>query len=95
MFHVGQKVVCIHGCPSSNPLPHCVKGKIYTVANVYIIDDLTMIELFELPFPGLVDADGEWMPGFVAECFRPVVERKTDISIFTAMLNKKPEQVTA
>ncbi|WP_421439968.1 hypothetical protein [Agrobacterium tumefaciens] len=33
--------------------------------------------------------------GFNASCFRPLIERKTDISIFKAMLTPSKEQVPA
>ena len=41
--------------------------------------------------------DGKWRPdfGFRAARFRPVVERNTDISIFTKMLNPSKQTVDA
>jgi hypothetical protein len=36
---------------------------------------------------------GMWEPGFAGDCFRPVVDRSTDISIFQEML--KPKKQTA
>ncbi len=50
-----------------------------------------MLVLVELNQPD----DAYWFAGQVADDFRPVVGRKTDISIFTDMLTPKTEQVSA
>jgi hypothetical protein len=96
-FYVGQKVVCIdaqHPQTLSgwwrelwHPYEHAVEGRIYTISNLYSNGD-GMIELVELPAP---ETD-VWCAGFYAGGFRPVVERKTDISIFTKMLTPKRER---
>jgi hypothetical protein len=88
-FFVGQKVVCI--IPTNNwfgtkPLkvpPEVEKGKVYTVNEVTISRGISC-----LGFEGLhclYRQDG----------FRPVVDRKTDISIFTAMLKNKKRMIDA
>lgn len=93
-FHVGQKVVCVHSgdkftiCDRISlwwyGVVRCPKGFIGTVCNVYLaLDGDEMIELTELPSPKA----GPWIDGFRASCFRPLVERATDISIFTALLD--------
>lgn len=84
-FHVGQKIVCVDAfsCPLAD-------GAIYTVAKIHPHywkrhegapardnRDCDGIEVAETNF-GLP---------FYSERFRPVVERKTDIAIFTALLN--------
>lgn len=78
MFHMGQKVVCIK-VPVvidddclNSPRPQ--KGEVCTV--IYVEQGGEYIGL------------AEYLPGdcFLATLFRPVHE--TDISIFTAMLNK-------
>lgn len=92
-FHVGQKVVCVDASGAADGF--IVKGAIYTVR-----------WLGERPRdfgPGVMldEASG----GFHEEAgveycfcitrFRPIVERKTDISIFTAMLNPSKQGVDA
>jgi hypothetical protein len=96
-FRVGQRVVCIddHREPDEPP-PYVVKNQIYTVAASY--DDLVIrdrkivphpvIDLFEL---ARIESD-VWTSGFDAHCFRPVIEKKTDISVFTALLKQKQRE---
>jgi hypothetical protein len=78
-FHVGQKVVCVDASLPQNPW-HCqyplVLRKIYTVHGHAQTQPSR---------PACMAVDGS---GRVWECFRfrPIVERKTDISVFTAML---------
>lgn len=95
MFRIGQKVVCIDD-DWSHPLDYLVTNfpklnVIYTVRG-FVEDstwqDRTFILLDEVVNPLI----GGIEISFLAACFRPVVERKTDISIFHAMLN--PSQVT-
>lgn len=93
MFYVGQKVVCIvdatawrHGRGEIKPQ----KGSIYTVRTImpsFRFRGEATIMLVEI-----VNKPREYAEGFV-ECsfrairFRPVVERKTDISIFQKLLD--------
>lgn len=72
-FRVGQKVVCVDAMPCTTTL---VENAIYTVDRIYPLG----IVVVEIPAPG--------NNGFFFRRFRPVVERKTDISIFTEMLTK-------
>lgn len=80
-FRVGQKVVCVDASLPANPW-HCqhplVKDRIYTVQS--------------LEGPKCIDIDGS-RRAWQNWRFRPLVARKTDISIFTAML--KPSKVKA
>lgn len=99
-FHVGQKVVCVDAefqrgdFYDATTLP--VEGTVYTVRDVFepvpgaicirldeIVND---VEDFEC---GMMEA------GFMVRRFRPVVERKTDISIFKAMLNPSKQRISA
>lgn len=91
-FRVGQKVVCVDD-------RHCfgdlVKGGVYTVANVSVDIKYSLagtfctgIELVE------TKPDGPFLD-FAASRFLPVVERKTDISVFRAMLNTSHEKLGA
>jgi len=85
-FYVGQKVVCVDAHPD-----FLLKGVIYTISRVGLLTHgETGVNLAEV--------DTSACPhdvGFRATRFRPLVERKTDISIFTDMLRTADEQVPA
>jgi len=95
-FRVGQKVVCVNSEKFRNMdlnlsgglFPK--KGMIYTVRGFSIGGHVLLDEIVELPHLWL---EGYGEGGWLVWRFRPVVERKTDISIFTAML--KPSKVEA
>lgn len=75
-FHVGQEVVCV-----SVPLNNYIglkKGAIYRITGKGFSN-----------FSGApcVTIEGSGKQFYFANRFRPVEKRKTDISIFTAMLN--------
>lgn len=91
MFRVGQKVVCVDAefeaiaANYFSSLP--ARDEIYTVRAIGKLPSdmqpgIALVEIIgnEQPFSPI----GEW--GFEATRFRPFVERKTDISIFTEML---------
>jgi hypothetical protein len=85
-FRIGQKVVCIHHVPLDERLSHCVyveKGGIYTIRGIYFQADRKLLLLQEIHNPMWSGGD-EY--GFNAKGFRPIVDRKTDITIFTKML---------
>lgn len=84
-FHIGQKVICVL---DATPIPECPfpifkKNAVYTIARFDEEDGDTYIAVAELHplVTGLISG------------FRPIVERKTDISIFTALLT--PSKVDA
>lgn len=90
VFRVGQKVCCIIDIDAWHDIndgraPLCGprKGAVYVV-----------VEIVTMPI-GPCLGFGEW-PGAVwnQEGFRPLVEKKTDISIFTALLNPSREPVS-
>lgn len=96
-FHVGQKVVCVddENQSSDNGKKDVYVGKVYTVS---------WSGIFIHPFYGKAEevvrlsevsrwcpASGVDMP-LRANRFRPVVARKTDISIFKAMLNPSKQR---
>jgi hypothetical protein len=87
-FHVGQKVVCVDDTDQP-AAPYVVRGRIYTISDMHEPRDGLGLYLEEVP---CVETDDYW-GSFKAERFRPIIERKTDISIFTAML--KPQGVDA
>lgn len=79
MFRIGMKVVCIDATPRKIPRAVLKKGAIYTiVALPYCPDGEHGIEVAEVESQALF--------GFWKDRFRPVVERKTSIEIFTRML---------
>lgn len=72
-----------------------VKGPVYTVREIdpdtsggFVC--IRLVEIVNGPHIG----DG-MEPSFDASLFRPVVERKTDISVFRAMLNASKQPVEA
>lgn len=100
MFRVGQRVVCVDdgageryrwadGC-------ELVAGQIYTIRAVGACDIAPYgpgVKLLEkknlIVRRGVFYRDAHYR----AARFRPVVERKTDISIFKAMLNPKKHEL--
>lgn len=90
-FRVGQKVVCVDASAIQKAVP-LNEGAVYTIrtiiplrssvrgCGIYLVEIVNLLEL------GLE-------VGYFSDRFRPAVERKTDISIFTAML--KPSKVDA
>ena len=77
MFRVGQKVVCIRG----TILCPCLRqDKIYTCLG---------FDRFGLMIVDCYDGPHSWFK----DRFRPIVERKTDITIFKALLTPSKERV--
>lgn len=79
-FQVGMKVVCIadrKGRTNDLGLPGFVKGRVYTISSFY---EEAPYGLF------LCVAELDQRVGGQVCGFRPLVERKTDISILTALL---------
>lgn len=95
-FHIGQKVVCIRGADRSSVTRDGwapKTGGIYTIRGIYdgpIRVDLNFEEYVHHEFHD----DGAEI-GWNSERFRPIVERKTDISIFKAMLTPSKQRVPA
>ncbi len=87
MFTVGQKVVCVN-------VAHLRAGTELQLNAVYTVTALCPagpsgiagIQIAEIIAPStLIDPRKGWL----VTRFRPIVERKTDISIFTAMLTNE------
>ena len=95
-FRVDQKVVCIDDDWGSAPLEGQVqywpkKNDVYTVRAITVNGNgKVFIRLREIMNP---ETDKHHEAEFWAECFRPVVERKTDISVFRKLLQPKTEKV--
>lgn len=87
-FRVGQRVVCVDDGPHRDGTPSALRGgAIYTVHKCFQHRLGIGVLLVEVDLP-------RRFAGFYATRFRPAVERKTDISIFTAMLTPSPERVS-
>jgi hypothetical protein len=101
-FWVGQKVVCIKDdwlYEDGLGIIHPVKDSIYTIRDKNFQPENARCPL-GLRFVELVNAiyefrDGVDEPAWDARSFRPLVEEKTDISIFTRVLTptRVPEKV--
>lgn len=103
MFHVGQKVVCVDVSgfgpfyANSDGMNYPVLGTVYAVREIAIFENEPHLLLCDLR------NDSDWNcrdgqtrePGFEAWRFRPIVSRKTNISIFEAMLTDAPAKVSA
>lgn len=100
MFKVGQKVIFIGFSPLTwrewfrhifhpipEPLP--VKGEVYTIATIHVDGTGPYLSLLELK----EETNEWWGEGWDSRAFRPVVERKADISVFTEMLTPSPALV--
>jgi hypothetical protein len=108
MFHVGQKVVCVDDRlvkdyarsavykEFAGGLDGLKSGLVYTVraSGFYTpVPGVPVVWLSEIVRPIRSQADEIYGEApFAAARFRPVVERKTDISIFTAMLDRAPSR---
>ena len=92
MFHIGQRVVCIHdvGSRPANEFPNVpIKGSIYTVRG-FVSPDVGYertpgMLLEEVVNPPWEYKEGVFEPSFHPYHFRPLVQHKTDISVFTRM----------
>lgn len=94
MFQIGQEVVCVdNGAAEDGFVPPLTLGAVYTIADFNSDKGLNEgpgVRLVGVRLPARPDYYAHY---FRASRFRPV--RKTDISIFTAMLNKAPAKTHA
>lgn len=95
MFRVGQKVVCVDVSPSRAGRPsELVLGEVYEVTGLDSLPD--SFGSLGVYIAGLPDQPFARHAGsYRATRFRPVVERKTDISIFTEMLTPKQKELSS
>lgn len=93
MFHEGQKVVCVDERPCACcdiPTPCAVrKGIIYTVASC--LPSLGLLSDWAVTVVEVPTSAHRGHAGFRAERFRPIEEKKTDISVFTEMLKSEKQ----
>ena len=96
-FHVGQKIVCVDDDVfEGDPQRRLFTGQIYTVARTYpqgSTSGNTKRYGPGVPCIDLLEVQRVDHVPYAAARFRPVVERKTDISIFQAMLSPSDERV--
>lgn len=94
MFAPGQRVVCVDASPTylGRPVP-LRKGAVYTIAAIGEEDFYGVLGLYLVEIAA--GSDGKHLDAFRHTRFRPAVERKTDISVFTAMLKPVREPVAA
>ena len=89
-FYVGQKVTLkapvewtlVAGTGRAMDVHEPQFKEVVTVHSVFAWDNVNYVSF------------AEYSDGYRADWFRPVVERKTDISIFTRMLNPTDKPVT-
>lgn len=81
-FRVGQKVVCV----DSNGVKGVTKNRVYVVSCV-LYDGCIQVGFDPWPIENFI--------AYSDYRFRLVAERKTDISIFTQMLNPSRQEVDA
>ena len=85
-FHVGQRVVCIAKgwvpyWADQAPAPELPReGNVYTIREIYAVAP---------PYSSLLLAEIPSGHTFASHGFRPVIERKTDIGVFEALLLRK------
>ena len=96
MFYVGQKVICVDASISDKYLPAVpsynswvndldglTEGVVYTIAGTADFFGAPVVFVAEIKRPPHSDGSES---GYAAARFRPVVQKKTDISVFTKML---------
>jgi hypothetical protein len=103
MFRVGQKVVCVREpCPGHERRFAYPDEQIPKFGSVYTIRDALMIQgescpqyrLQEIVNPVYRYSQGAMECTYPHAAFRPVIERKTDISCFTQILDKVNKRET-
>lgn len=98
-FRVGQKVVCVDASPKPTlgiawtfeSLP-IREGEIYTIVGTETRGGFLGVYLHEVKSNGPPFNDGGER-SFWPFRFRPIIEKKTDISIFTEMLKPKQREL--
>lgn len=87
-FRVGQKVCCVRDTDPFGRDTWVNLGGIYEVSDVFLWGNIECVRLCGAP------ADLNKI-GWRGSMFRPLIERKTDISIFTAMLTPSKQGADA
>lgn len=92
-WYVGQKVVALHDHVHGYCGTSVVKGTVYTIREIFGYKGAAAVRLAEirLPIHNLEGSECAWK----TEHFRPLVTRKSDISVFIALLNPAKRKVRA
>lgn len=80
MFRVGQKVVCVSADPSD------VVNFGIRVGGIYTVSGMGIFEKGQPPLMDLAEIKTHVAHAWLPDRFRPLVEHKTDISVFTSLL---------
>lgn len=89
MFRIGQKVVCVDASPGRISLrQHLSLGVVYTIRGLDTEDRRSLNLLLE-GFADVYVTPWKEPVGWGSWRFRPVVEKKTDISVFTEILRRE------
>ena len=98
-WHVGMKVVCVIGGGHRwhEDMESLAEGGVYTIRGMNINPATGNLNVLvdEIRNPARQCAEGFGEPYYGARRFRPVQTRKTDISIFEAMLTGARPKVPA
>lgn len=110
MFRTGQKVVCIDptwGAPTGSELQKArcpnlpTKGAVYRIRSTHFLQvyqgkpSQWFVRLYEVVNPTLPDGHGKDAEAiFDAKKYRPLDERKTDISVLKQLLVPKKRKLT-
>lgn len=92
-FYTGQKIVCVDACPGPSGFFWCreeeiFEGNIYTVRRCFVDCNGNEVVWLDEVARSLLSQEVVCHDcGYGVRRFRPLRECKTDISIFTAMLN--------
>lgn len=103
-WKVGDRVVCVDASGTNLcGIDELEEGKVYTIAWIgsyphAILGEFVGVRLEGVSRPGLTEEECAWFAAFGESPFgpnrfRPVQTRKTDISIFTALLNTQDELI--
>lgn len=93
MFHVGQKVTAVLppnlSLQEEGEVPYEM-GMVYTIRSIEEFAPFGIgLRFVEIKNPPVATVLGVMERGWHQEYFRPIVEQKTDISVFEKMLNPK------
>jgi hypothetical protein len=101
MFYVGQKVVCVDASSGNGTLcwgeksETLIEGNVYTIRRCFYTDYARkgvpelIVWLDEIARSALSRHLWGQDAGYAARRFRPLIEKKTDISVFTSLLKHK------
>lgn len=93
-FCVGRKVVCISDDWIANHLATMmgdlmpIKDKVYTIRDITTDGDNVGLRLKEIRNPKRQYVSGFEETAFTSKAFRPLLDKKTDISVFQKILNR-------